>query len=85
MTVTPFPLRPFVSLATLTIPSPLGALLPLPQEHSATGLRHSGHMRPLSVEYTNPLLLRFFAAMIQLPVSCPVYVHRHIRARPLER
>jgi len=50
ITVTPLPLRPFVSLPIRTIPSPRGALLFLLQEQPATGLPQLGHILPCSVE-----------------------------------
>src|SRR3990172_10089076 len=52
--VTPFPLRPFVSRETRTMPSPLGTDSFGQQTHLAIGLPQSGHILPCSVEYTIP-------------------------------
>src|SRR5690606_9841294 len=53
MVVTVLPPRPLVSRRTRAIPSPAGSC-GRPQMQASCGCRQSGHMRPLSVEYTSP-------------------------------
>jgi hypothetical protein len=50
MTVTPFPLRPFVSIPTLTMPSLLGSAFSRLHAHCETASSQSGHILPCSVE-----------------------------------
>jgi hypothetical protein len=54
ITVTPFPLRPFVSRPIRTVPSPRMIFLSAIslQIHPFTGFPQAGHILPLPVEYT---------------------------------
>ena len=54
--VTFFPPRPLLSRETRTTPSVFPGMRAALQLQVATGWRHTGHMRPLSVEYTRPLI-----------------------------
>ncbi len=79
-TVTDFPPRPFVSRETRTMPSPVGTDGRL-QMQSATERRHTGHMRPWSVEYTNPPRAERLEALFFIAPLC-AGLTRHLRDQP---